>query len=140
MLDEALQQKVVDGRHLIVLVPIETGRGVVLLEPIPLEVAQQRGFYRNLIFAHNQSLVGAHRLVLLVPVMLLDLLGSQSLVWVRLHDLVEQVLARFRYPLWHLELPTEDLLVELVRVFVFEWQVSSNHGEQDHTTGPYIDA
>ena len=78
------------------LVAVQTGCCIVLFEPIALEVAEQGWLNRYLILANDKPFVSAHWLVLLVPGMLLDLLGSESFIWISFHDLIKQVLTRFR--------------------------------------------
>ena len=71
--------------------------------------------------------------------MRLDLFRCITLIRVRLENLIDQINALWRQSLWHLELATKNLLIELSRGFVFKWQVAGNHGKKNDTTGPYID-
>ena len=70
------------------LVAVETSCRIVLFESVALQIGKQRWLNGNLILANDETFVGAHRLVLLIPWVLLDLLRREALVWVCLHDLV----------------------------------------------------
>ena len=76
---------------MVVLVAIQTLCSIVFLKPIAFKIAKQRGLYRDLVLSDNQALALTHRLVSLVPRMLFDLSCRQSLIRVRLQDLVDQV-------------------------------------------------
>ena len=88
------------------LVAIETLCRIVFLEPISFKVTKQRGLYRDLVLSNDQSLTFTDGLVSLVPWMLLDLGCCQSLIGVRLQDLVDQVDTLGGKSLRHLELAT----------------------------------
>ena len=75
------------------LVPVQTARGILLLEAVPLEVPEQRRLNGDLILPDDQALILTDWLVLSVPWMLFDLLCGVSLLGVSLHDLCQQVLA-----------------------------------------------
>ena len=72
--------------------------------------------------------------------MLFDLGRCQSLIRVRLQDLVDQVDTLGGQSLRHLELATQDFLVELGCGFVFEGQVAGHHSKKDHATRPHVDS
>ena len=76
---------------MVVLVAIKTLCRIVFLKPIAFKVTKQRGLYRDLILSNDKALALTNRLVSLIPRMLLDLSCCQSLVGVRLQDLVDQV-------------------------------------------------
>ena len=91
LLDQALLEQVVHCRHLVVLVAIKALSCVVFLEAIAFKVSEKRWFDGNLVLADDQSLAFAHRLICLVPWMLLDLVSGQPLVRVCFENLVYQV-------------------------------------------------
>ena len=122
------------------LVVVDALGGVVFLKAIAFEVSQERRLYGNLILADYQSLALADRLVKLVPRMLLDLIGCQSLVRVCFQNFVDQVDTVGRESLRHLELATENFLVQLRSRLVFEGEVSGHHREEDDSTGPDVNA
>lgn len=66
--------------------------------------------------------------------MCLDLISCQSLVRVRLQNLVDQVNTLCGEALRHLELATENFLVKFRGRLVFEGEVARHHGEEDNTT------
>ena len=73
------------------LVSIQTLRCIVFLEAVAFEVAEQRRFDRNLVLTDDEALTLAHRLVCLVPRMLLDLCCCEAFVRVSLKNFVDQV-------------------------------------------------
>lgn len=91
LFDETLLEEVVDCCDLVVLVSIQALCCIVFLEAIPFEIAQQRGLNRDFILPNNKPLTLAHRLVCLVPRVLLDLLCRESLIRISLKYLVNQV-------------------------------------------------
>ena len=91
LLDQALLEQVVHCRHLVVLVAIEALSCVVFLEAVAFKVSEKRWFNGNLVLADDQTLALAHRLICLVPRVLLDLVRSQPLVRVCFENLVYQV-------------------------------------------------
>ena len=84
-------KQVVHRGHLVVFVAIETLSGIVFLKAIAFKVTQQRGLDRDLVLSNDEALALTDRLVSLIPRVLLDLGCCQSLVGVRLQDLVDQV-------------------------------------------------
>lgn len=91
LLDQALLEQVVHCRHLVVLVAIEALSCVIFLEAIAFKVSEKRWLDGNLVLAYDQSLALAHRLICLVPRVLLDLVSCQPLVRVCFEDFVYQV-------------------------------------------------
>ena len=71
--------------------------------------------------------------------MLFDLSCRQSLIRVRLQDLVDQVDTLGGKSLRHLELTTQDFLVEFSSGFIFEGQIAGHHSKKDHATRPHVD-
>jgi hypothetical protein len=75
-------QQVIHGRHLVVLVAIQTLRRIVFLEAVAFEISEEGGFDWNFVFANNQSLAFADWFVSLIPWVLLYLLRRQPFVGV----------------------------------------------------------
>ena len=121
------------------LVSIQTLRCVVFLETIAFEISEQGRLNWYFVLANNQALTLADRFVGLIPRVRLDLFRCITLIRVRLENLIDQINALWRQSLWHLELATKNLLIELSRGFVFKRQVAGNHSKKNDTTGPYID-
>lgn len=109
------------------LVSVKTSCGVVFLEVVSFKVDQKRRFNWNLILTDDEPLIFADWLITFEPRMSLDLLRSESLIRVSLHNPVEKILAITRDAFRHLELSTENFLIELVCIFVFEGQVAGDH-------------
>lgn len=105
-----------------------------------LEVLQHGRLNRNFILADYQALVVANRRVCFrEPLVRLDLGCRQPVVGVRFHDPAQHVLAVGREVTRHLELATQDFLVELARVLVLKGEKASEHREEDDAAGPDVD-
>ena len=70
--------------------------------------------------------------------MLPDLCDSKPLLGIDLHDVLHQVFSLFINIARHKILARENLLVELIRVWVFEWQIADSHRVENDTHGPDI--
>ena len=88
LLHQSLLKQVVDCRHLVVLVAIQTLGGIVLLESVAFEISEKRGLDWNLVLPYDETLALADWLVRLVPRVSLYLLRCVSLVGVGLQNLV----------------------------------------------------
>ena len=108
-------EEVVHCGDLIVLVAIQTLSCIVLLKTIAFEVSEQGRLNGNLILPNDQALALTHRLVSLIPRVLLDLVSSEPLVWVCLEDLVDQVDTLGAESFGHLELAGKNFLIQLSR-------------------------
>lgn len=129
LLDESLLEQVVHCGHLVVLVAVQALSGIVFLEAVSFEVAEEGRLDRNLVLPDDQPLALADGLIGLVPGVLLDLGCGEALVGVRLEDLVDQIDALGGEALGHLELAAQDFLVQLRSGLVFKRQIAGHHGE-----------
>lgn len=67
-----------------------------------------------------------------------NLINCESLVRVRIEDLVKQVFGQRGHEVRHFELPCEDLLVKLCSVGVFEGEVATDHCVEDDASAPDV--
>lgn len=60
-----------------------------------------------------------------------DILNTVSSAGIPVYDMSEQISGVSKYKLWELEVPRQDLIVELRGIRVLKGQIPANHCEQD---------
>lgn len=136
---QPLEEQVVAGRGVVVLVRIKATDRVLFRETFLLEHVQDHVLIRNLVITDDESLVHAHWLVELEPIMSPDFSDLEPLLWICIQDLLHQVLSALAHEARDLELPAQDFLIKLARVRVLEGKEPADQGEHYHAAAPNID-
>lgn len=129
-----LQQQVVSCRYVVEAVPFDfllrlrCVDSVVFVEHAHNFGVNRDGFFADVDRRRVRRLVLAHG----VPGVSPDVIDGESLGWVRVQDMVDQILCRLREEARHLVLGLDNFLVQLLCVLVLEGQVSAHHRVQNH--------
>lgn len=135
----SLVKQVVDSRHLVVAVCVQTRLSIVWFEPVLFQLHHDGVLQRNFVLADDEALVVYYGLVILrVPRMLFDLISGEPFIGVYVKNLVDEISTTIGYPVRYVKLAVQDFLVKNVSVRVFERQISTDHGEQDDATAPDV--
>jgi len=140
-----LQKEVISRSYLVVFVVLNVGDGLVQVTvwtdtrggKAVLDLAQELFDHRHSVFANHNALhfYGLH---LSIPLVSANVSDHESLLWVSVEDLSDEVFSRLRDDTWDQVIAVQDLLVELACVWVFERKVPTSHGVKDDTTAPNI--
>lgn len=135
-----LQNEVVAGGVVIVLVRVEIPHDLVPLEALLFQFLEDRLLVEHVRVPHDETLGSVDGLVsILEPRVRPDLRRRVSLFGVLNHDVFDQVPRVLRDETRNMILPLEDLLVELSRIGVLKRQEATDEREQYDAATPGID-
>jgi len=123
----------------IVLVCIKTPDSVLFLEAFLFQHVQNLLLIWYLVIAHNKTLIYAHGLVELKPWILTDVLNFETFFRVCVQHLLKHFLSIAADKARYLEFSTQNFLIKLRCVRVFEGQEATDQGKHDDATTPNVD-
>lgn len=135
---QLFKQEVVTSRNVVVFVGIETPYSIFSRECLLLQQFKDFLLIGDGVVAHYQAFVHANWLVLLKPGMSPNVSNFKTLLRVSVQYLFHQVLRILTHKARNLELPTENLLVELGGVRIFEGEVATDECEHDNPATPNV--
>ena len=130
----SLQKKVVGGGDLIVFVVLNVSHRLIQItvwtdagggETI---LNFRKVFFKNRysILANDNALQLA-RFYLLIPLVVSNVLDSESFGWIGVQNLLDQVLAWFTNNAWNEIVAVKNFLIQLAGIWVLERQVTTSH-------------
>lgn len=135
--DVFLQQKLVGGCDVIVLVGFKALCGLVYVQPLHFELLQDIPVDRHRIEAQDYPFL-PHLFVLVKPDVLADVVDGLPFGRVSVEDVLQHVFSLGSDEVGTRLGPLEYLFLEGCRVWVLEGQLAADHSEHYHSSGPDI--